>query len=653
MKNFKMHFKVVSLPINQKNIGEVALAEYVGKLCDFLLSKYSDSPAYVWSNFVDVVIELPKLLQKVESETGVSTSEKITSIGKLCWLIANYHPSKFDAFNKRFFGSNKAPMSDYIPKVESNVETVYLPVSGHKNPDVDSIVSVIMMSYLMFQTGDKRLMIKPCYEGVLQEEVRDYVDAVLGRKGFTEAFFANLNDKPYVCAKRKMITAAHLPVVSPDMRYEDALKRSLSYNQGLRALIPFVDNNGEYKGCLRYAEREEFHMEMRENGIPFEDLTVAQAIAWKNEYIARRDNANPSKNIQIDLDREIDYSMRINLEEVSAVPVVTEDNIFVGIVTLAEYHRDNIGLILVDTQEPTTSLRAINPKFIVKKDHHEDKGGFSSGVNIGRNSSTVAMILKDYLQFKRNVYFPAQLARLGLGAMLIDSNMKERFIDQDSYLFDEVSAHCLSLEQGVNFGLNFHESTRFQKDRLNMEEEEIERYRVIQADVFRRKMLENRNALYDAGDVKDYKDEYKLDVIAWQWELNKDLLAIHLSKVKDVPLELAEKTLEKRRDFGILLVSPTDREKMVKQADSMLVFGKTKQDLSSLMKYWKQNFLDSVTGKRISQSDFECTITEGKDSRGVVIYCAKVDFSDKVNFNSRKNSVLTTLRTYFNAVLGR
>lgn len=54
--NFKMHYKIISLPVNQNNIGEVALGVYVGTFCDFLLSKYSDTPSFVWSNFVDVVI---------------------------------------------------------------------------------------------------------------------------------------------------------------------------------------------------------------------------------------------------------------------------------------------------------------------------------------------------------------------------------------------------------------------------------------------------------------------------------------------------------------------------------------------------------------------------------------------------------------------
>jgi inorganic pyrophosphatase/exopolyphosphatase len=643
--NFKMHFKVVSLPINQKNIGEVALAEYVGKLCDFLLSKYSDAPSFVWSNFVDVVIELPNLLQQVEAETGAHTSEKVNSMGKLCWLIANYHPNKFDAFNKRFFGSNKAPMSDYIPKVKSSVDTVYLPISGHTNPDVDSIVSVIMMSYLMFQTGDKRLMIKPCYEGVLQEEVRDYVDSVLGRKGFTEAFFTNLNDNPYVCAKRKMITSAHLPVVTPGMNYLEATKNVLKYKPGLRVLMPIIDADGKYLGCLRHVEREEFLMTEIVKGRDLKELTVADALAWKNIYKSTREKV--PEDIQFELNVEMDSAMQITLEKVYAVPVVNADNKFAGIVTQAEYYKENMGLILVDTQEPTSSLKGIDSKFIVKKDHHEDKGGLSSGVSIGSNSSTVAMILKDYLQFRRNVSFPAQLARLGLGAMLIDSNMKERFIDQDDYLFDEVAAYCLAVEQGVSYGNNFHESARYQKDKQAIQLEEAIRYRSIQADVFRNKMLQNRNALYDAGDVKDYKAEYGIDVMAWQWELNKDLLAIHLSKAKDVPLELAEKTLEKRRNFGILLVTPTDRENMGKQADSMLVFGKTKKDLQKLMTYWKQNLLDSVTGNRISQQDFEYTITEVKDSRGIIGYCAKIDFSDNVNFNSRKKSVLKTLLVYF------
>ncbi|MEI7942693.1 MAG: hypothetical protein WCH76_05945 [Candidatus Riflemargulisbacteria bacterium] len=51
-----MHYKIISLPVNQNNIGEVALGVYVGTFCDFLLSKYSDTPSFVWSNFVDVVI---------------------------------------------------------------------------------------------------------------------------------------------------------------------------------------------------------------------------------------------------------------------------------------------------------------------------------------------------------------------------------------------------------------------------------------------------------------------------------------------------------------------------------------------------------------------------------------------------------------------
>ncbi|MDD4527268.1 MAG: DHH family phosphoesterase [Candidatus Margulisbacteria bacterium] len=638
-------FKVVALSAGHVNKGEVDLSKYVGEVCNYLLSKYSDSQSFVWSNFVDLVVELPNLLKQVEEKTGLQTSEKVTSIGKLCWLIANYHSSKFDAFNKRFFGSNKAPMSDYIPKVKSSVDIIYLPISGHENPDVDSVVSVIMMSYLMFQTGDKRLMVRPCYEGILQEEVGHYVDSVLGRKGFTDAFFTNLNDNPFVCAKRKMITSAHLPVVTPEMNYLEATKSVLKYKPGLRVLMPIVDAEGNYKGCLRHVEREEFLMTEIIKNKNLQELTVADALAWKNIYKSTREKV--PEDIQFELDVEMDSAMQIILEKVYAVPVVSDDNKFAGVVTQAEYYKENIGLIMVDTQEPTLSLKAINPKLVVKKDHHENKGGLSNGVSIGGNSSTVAMILKDYLQFRRNVSFPAKLARLGLGAMLIDSNMKERFIDQDEYLFDDVAAYCLAVEQGVSYGANFHESFRYQKDKEDIQQEEISRYRSIQADVFRDKFLNNRNSLYDAGDVKDYKKEYGLDVIAWQWELNKDLLSIHLSKAKDVPLELAEKTLEKRKSFGILLVTPTDREDMEKQADSMLVFGKVKKDLQKLMAYWKQNLVDSVTGNRIFQSEFEYTISEVKDTRGIVGYCAKIDFSKNANFNSRKHSVLKTLLAYF------
>ncbi|GEM_PF-4562909 len=641
--------KIVSLPSKLSNIGEVELEVYVGNVCDFLLVKYSDNPKFVWSNFVDLVIELPNILKQVETKTGAYTSEYVSGIGKLCWLIASYQPGKFDAFNKRFFGSNKAPMSDYIPKVKDSVDTIYLPISGHANPDVDSIVSVIMMSYLMFQTGDKRLMVRPCYEGVLQEEVRDYVDSVLGRKGFTESFFANIDDRPYVCAKRKMITSAHLPVVKADMNYLESTKQVLKYKPGLRVIMPIVNSAGKYLGCLRHVEREEFLMTAIANGRKLDELTVADALEWKNAYKATRKNV--PEDIQVGLDVEMDSAMQVILERVYAVPVVTENNLFAGVVTQAEFYKDNIGLILVDTQEPSARLKAIPPKFVVKKDHHENKGGLAAGVNIGGNSSTVAMILKDYLQFRRNAFFPAQLARLGLGAMLIDSNMKERFIDQDEYLLDDVAAYCLAAEQGVSYGPNFHESTRYQLDRKGLESEEKGRYRAIQAEVFKNKMLNNRDALYDAGDVKDYKAEYGIDVIAWQWELDSNLLEVHMQKANNVPLELAEKTLDKRRNFGVLLVTPTERDNNSGQADSMIVFCKTKKELQKLMTYWKQNFLDSVTGNVISSSNFEYTFSEVKDEKGVLGYCANLSFSDKVNFNSRKKSVLKNLLTYFNAGL--
>jgi len=153
--------------------------------------------------------------------------------------VKNYAPEMVDDFVAKFVGGNKATafLHNLNPDMLSKKSKVLnLVITGHKNPDPDSLISAILLYNNYLQVPDSRVKAKAYYHGNLMPYDIAYIDFIMETSGFVESIFHKL-ETSFVSVKRKMIPRHRMHGVLKEDATMSDLEKYITNNPTLQLLL--------------------------------------------------------------------------------------------------------------------------------------------------------------------------------------------------------------------------------------------------------------------------------------------------------------------------------------------------------------------------------------------------------------------------------